>query len=163
MGFVEGSSDGMALLTQLFGAGDRTVTHFALSIEEFLEMFGTTLLLMAFLGHLASVTTGCGFVFKSNGRHRAAAGAQRGGIVQSTMQVQRSGHSESVAHTVSIGQPPLQAGWAASAHGGGIVSGATDRLAPQPALMASNKTVTVAKSTVTVRTGRVTAALPPSV
>ncbi len=57
MDYVEGLDGGYALLIENFGWSESAVKHFAKSIEETLEMFGMTILLVVFLGHSMRLST----------------------------------------------------------------------------------------------------------
>ena len=50
--FVEGIDGSYEYLEGILGADHRALSHFSRAIEEFLEMFGMTLMLVAFLDHL---------------------------------------------------------------------------------------------------------------
>ncbi|MDC0357299.1 hypothetical protein OAO01_00655 [Oligoflexia bacterium] len=54
--FIEGLGDGYEYVEQLFAIKHSTARHFSKVIEEFLEMFGTTLLLVALLKHFTVIT-----------------------------------------------------------------------------------------------------------
>ena len=56
--FLEGASEGMALMTSMFDAGYRTVEHMMRSVEECIELFGATLMLSAFLAHFTRIADG---------------------------------------------------------------------------------------------------------
>ena len=51
--FVEGMEDGYYWLIETFDWRNETIRHFSKSIEEFIEMLGMTLFLIAFLGQIA--------------------------------------------------------------------------------------------------------------
>ena len=57
MDFLEGMDSAIIdRLSDLLGTTTGRVTHFSKSVEEFLEMFGTTLFLYVFLSQLAVLT-----------------------------------------------------------------------------------------------------------
>ena len=56
MDFFEGLENGYQWLVQQSGSRPQTIRHFSKSIEEFLEMFAMTLLLISFIAHLADQT-----------------------------------------------------------------------------------------------------------
>lgn len=58
MDWVEGLDDGWGFVRRVTHWRTDTITHFGKSIEEFIEMFGTTLFLVAFVRHLARVGQG---------------------------------------------------------------------------------------------------------
>jgi len=66
MDFLEGIDDVVDYLGELLSVSNYTVQHFAKSAEEFLEMLGQTLLLVAFLRHLGDITEGWGIEFRSS-------------------------------------------------------------------------------------------------
>jgi len=54
--FVEGLDNGYQWLSQQTGWRTTTIAHFSKSLEEFLEMFAMTLLLIIFMSHLANIS-----------------------------------------------------------------------------------------------------------
>lgn len=50
--FIEGMENGYQVLVNMTGWRTKTITHFAKSFEEFLEMLGMSILLVLFLHHL---------------------------------------------------------------------------------------------------------------
>jgi hypothetical protein len=54
--FIEGTSTGYQFLSQYIGLTNKTTSHFAKSVEEFLEMLGMTLFLILFINHLVFLT-----------------------------------------------------------------------------------------------------------
>jgi len=62
--FLEGIDDVVEYLGQLLSVSNYTVQHFSKSAEEFLEMLGQTLLLVAFLRHLGEIAEGWGIGFR---------------------------------------------------------------------------------------------------
>jgi len=61
--FVEGLSDGYAGIIQQTGWAKPAIEHFSKSAEEFLEMLGMTLFLVAFVAHLTRVSPRLVFKF----------------------------------------------------------------------------------------------------
>jgi hypothetical protein len=66
MDLLEGIDDVVDALEELLSVSNYTVRHFAKSAEEFLEMLGQTLLLVAFLRHLGDIAEGWGIEFSSS-------------------------------------------------------------------------------------------------
>lgn len=62
--FVEGLENGYHWLTQQSGWRTQTIAHFSKSLEEFLEMFAMTLLLLNFVAHLSNLTQRLTFHFQ---------------------------------------------------------------------------------------------------
>jgi hypothetical protein len=58
MDWIEGLEDGWGFVHRATHWHTHTIVHFGKSIEEFIEMFATTLFLVAFLRHLARVGRG---------------------------------------------------------------------------------------------------------
>jgi len=54
--FVEGLDNGYRWLAHQTGWRTNTIAHFSKSLEEFLEMFAMTLLLISFIAHLATIS-----------------------------------------------------------------------------------------------------------
>ena len=51
--YEEGKTDGFGWLVETFGWTEVAIQHFVRAIEEFIEMFGMTLLLVTFIGQIA--------------------------------------------------------------------------------------------------------------
>jgi hypothetical protein len=64
MDFLEGIDPVVEYLGQLLSVSNKTLRHFSKSAEEFLEMLGQTLLLVAFLRHLGEIAEGWGIEFR---------------------------------------------------------------------------------------------------
>jgi hypothetical protein len=65
MDVLEGIDEVVEYLSRFFSVSDYTVRHFSKSAEEFLEMFGQTLLLVTFLRHLAAIAEGWRLEFRT--------------------------------------------------------------------------------------------------
>ena len=66
MDFIEGMDDPYTFLERAFSLRYKTILHFSKSVEEFMEMFGTTLILTALLKHLFRDTDGFRLNLKSS-------------------------------------------------------------------------------------------------
>lgn len=62
--FLEGIRGFYFWLSEIFHADERALSHFSRVLEEFLEMFGTTLFLTTFLRHLMSKTNKISVIFE---------------------------------------------------------------------------------------------------
>ena len=66
MDFVEGMDDGYRWLIHAFGWDNGAIKHFSKSIEEFIEMLAMSILLVTFLGHIASTSGAIALRFVSS-------------------------------------------------------------------------------------------------
>ncbi|MCB0333784.1 MAG: hypothetical protein KDD55_09820, partial [Bdellovibrionales bacterium] len=68
--YLEGAKYSFRPLRSMFDLDRNTVRHFQKALEEFLEMFGMTLLLYAFLRHLSSLMEGAQLSFHAQTKSR---------------------------------------------------------------------------------------------